>query len=124
MIFLFPKKKWRLTAIQCQAKRQIHEATMLFTKKHFRAMGGFIPNSQGEGAKMIDTMKDCKIAETDCAYCMVCIGHDENTINKDNFADIEDMTHYSKIPIKEKKFILFGMGMIDDLNNVDDDLLL
>ena len=123
MIFLFPKKKWKLTAIQCPAKRQIHEATMLFTKKHFRAMGGFINNSQGEGAKMIDSMKDCKIAETDCAFCMVCIGHDDNTINKDNFADIEDLTHYSKIPDKEKKFILMGMGLVHNFDNVDDDLL-
>ena len=68
-------------------------------------------------------MKDCKIAETDCAFCMVCIGHDDNTINKDNFADIEDLTHYSKIPDKEKKFILMGMGVIDNFDNVDNDLL-
>lgn len=85
MLFLYPKEDWLCTGIQCETKRMGHEATMVFTKKHFRACGGFINNSQGEGTKMIDGMTDSKVAMTDITKCMVCICHTGNTINKDRF---------------------------------------
>ena len=40
MIFYFPKHQ-AFTKISCRAKRQIHEATMCFTKKYFNSMNGF-----------------------------------------------------------------------------------
>ena len=87
MIFLYPKNNYKLSCIQCEAKRQIHEASMVFKKQHHRAMGGFIKNSQGEGAKMIDSMNLNKIGLTECRYVMLCVCHDTNTISKDQFKE-------------------------------------
>lgn len=88
MLFLYPHKDWKITGIKCLANRQIHEATLVYTKKHFNAMGGFEKNSQGEGAKMFDFMNDKKIKQLDIDKIMVCICHKENTVNKDQFIDI------------------------------------
>ena len=42
MIFYFKDKPdKRLTIIRCESKRQIHEATLCFTKKYFNSMQGF-----------------------------------------------------------------------------------
>ena len=54
MLFLYPHHNWKIAGIQCESKRQIHEATMCFTKKYWRSMGGFSKNGNGEGAKMVD----------------------------------------------------------------------
>jgi glycosyltransferase involved in cell wall biosynthesis len=86
-----PEKKWLFTGIQCDKKKLMHEATFLFTKKHWKAMGGFANNSRGEGVKMIDGMTDKSVGLTDIAKCMVCICHSENTINKDHFKDKQEM---------------------------------
>lgn len=86
MIFVFPYHNFKMSAIQCMAKRQIHEATMVMTKKYFRSMGGFCKNSKGEGAKMVD-FNEKKCAETDITKIMVCVAHKNNTINKDLFLD-------------------------------------
>jgi hypothetical protein len=84
MIFLFPKDDFKTTGIICEAKRQGHEATQVFTKKHWKAMGGYAKNSRGEGAKMIDFHeKNCRCL--DVKMCMMCIAHNNNTISKDNF---------------------------------------
>jgi len=84
MIFCYPFENFAMSAIRCEAKRQIHEATMCFTKKHWQSMGGFAKNSQGEGAKMVDfNDKKCGVSRID--LCMICICHKHNTINKDKF---------------------------------------
>jgi glycosyltransferase involved in cell wall biosynthesis len=84
MIFTYPKLDFRTTAIICEAKRQGHEATQVFTKKHWKAMGGYTKNSRGEGAKMVDFHeKNCRCL--DIRMCMICISHNDNTISKDNF---------------------------------------
>jgi glycosyltransferase involved in cell wall biosynthesis len=84
MLFLYPHHNFEATAIRCQAKRQIHEATCIFTKKHHRSMGGFVSSSQGEGAKMAD-FNEKNVGLLDIQNCMVCICHNDNTINKDMF---------------------------------------
>jgi glycosyltransferase involved in cell wall biosynthesis len=86
MIFCYPNDDFKTTAIVCEAKRQGHEATQVFTKKHFNSMGGYTKNSKGEGAKMVDfNEKKCRCL--DVRMCMMCICHNDNTINKDNFKD-------------------------------------
>lgn len=90
MIFLYPNDNWLMTGIKCQAKRQIHEATAVFTKKHFRSMGGFVKSSQGEGSKLVD-FNDKNVALTDIQHCMICIAHENNTIKKDMFKDAESV---------------------------------
>ena len=84
MLFIYPFHNFKTTAIRCQAKRQIHEATCIFTKKHHRSMGGFINSSQGEGSKMAD-FNEKNVGLLEVHRCMVCICHKDNTINKDLF---------------------------------------
>jgi len=89
MLFCFPNDNWKITGIKCQTNRQIHEATLVYTKKHFNAMGGFEKNSQGEGAKMFDFMNDKKIKQLAVHNIMLCICHQTNTCNKDVFKDAQ-----------------------------------
>jgi len=85
MIFCYIKDNFRMTAIQCKAKRQIHESGMMMTKKHWRAQGGYNTNSQGEGSKLIDFHNPDRIKLLECRNMLSCICHDDNTINKDKF---------------------------------------
>ena len=84
MLFIYPLHNFSTHAIRCEAKRQIHEASMIYTKKHHRSMGGFKNNSQGEGSKMAD-FNEKNVALTDIDKIMICIVHPDNTINKDMF---------------------------------------
>jgi len=84
MLFIYPNHNYNMSKIECSAKRQIHEATMCFTKKYFRSMPGFVKSSRGEGASMIDFNE--KNAEyTDITKCMICFSHSENSIGKEQF---------------------------------------
>jgi glycosyltransferase involved in cell wall biosynthesis len=85
MIFCYIKDNFRMTAIQCKSKRQIHESGMMMTKKHWKAQGGYGKNSQGEGSKLIDFHNPDRIKLLDCKNMLACICHDDNTINKDKF---------------------------------------
>lgn len=85
MIFAYPFENWLLTGIKCETNRQIHEATMVYTKKHFKAMGGFAKNGVGEGAKMFDFMSDKVIKKLDCDKIMICVCHKNNTCDKELF---------------------------------------
>ena len=83
MIFYFYKYN-KFTKIKCVAKRQIHEATMCFTKKHFYKTGGFFNKNIGEGPKMIDHHEK-DVYNLTINELMYCICHDENSYSKDNF---------------------------------------
>tara|TARA_R110002096_G_scaffold281686_1_gene475769 strand:- start:342 stop:1055 length:714 start_codon:yes stop_codon:yes gene_type:complete len=85
MLFLYPHHDFKVTGIQCGEKRQIHEACMVFTKKHFHAMTGFQSKGVGEGCKMVDFMNPKTIGLTDVNKQMICICHEDNTVNKDRF---------------------------------------
>lgn len=102
MIFCYPEKDFKMTAIKCKELYQIHEATMCFTKKYFLQMGGFTKNSQGEGAKLIQNRKN-DVKETDCRYCMICIAHEGNTVDKEQFdrenTDLYDTYKGDKVEI-------------------------
>lgn len=86
MIFCYPDDKFKLTGIECGEKRMIHESGMVYTKKHSRSMGGFKKSSQGEGCSMID-FNENKCLCTDASKVIICICHNDNTINKDRFRD-------------------------------------
>ncbi len=105
MMFCFPQYDYKLTGIRCGHKRQAHEACSVFTKKHWRSMGGFVSKgekgNQGEGVKMID-YNEKNMVNLDIRLLMICIVHsvDEgNTIDKERFKDcdmdgsIEDLPH-------------------------------
>tara|TARA_R110000796_G_scaffold29472_3_gene79605 strand:- start:131 stop:466 length:336 start_codon:yes stop_codon:yes gene_type:complete len=84
MIFTYPEKEFKITGIRCEHLYQIHEATMLFTKKYFRSAGGFEKTSQGEGVSFIlDDPK--KVYNTDINNVMICVGHDGNSVDKEQF---------------------------------------
>ena len=89
MIFYFKNKSdKRLTIIRCESKRQIHEATMCFTKKYFNSMSGFKKNSQGEGVGLID-FNDKNIENINVDELMVCICHRHQTLSKDPFYEYD-----------------------------------
>ena len=115
MLFLYPHHKFEAHAIRCESKRQIHEACMLFTKKHWRSMGGFKNSSQGEGSKMADFNED-NVGLLEIDKCMCCICHSENTIPKDMFMK-EDNKIDLQITNELKK-------LISDILQIDNDYVL
>jgi hypothetical protein len=95
MLF-FDVKNEKYYAISCSALRQVHEAAMCYTKKHWKAMGGFESSSQGEGAAMIDYMNENNIANLPIEKLMICVVHNENTIDKEKF--LKDKTEIRLSP--------------------------
>jgi len=85
MTFVYPKYDFRMTAIRCGHKKQCHEACAVFTKKYFKKMGGFGKTSAGEGVKML-SYNDREIINLDINKLMVCIAHNDNTIDKEQFS--------------------------------------
>ena len=87
MIFVYPHLDYRITAIQCEAKRQMHEATMMGTKKYLKQMSFYSRNDEkGEGASLIDG-NEMNVVKTECSLCMICVCHNTNTCNKDAFEE-------------------------------------
>ena len=84
MLFVYSTHNYNMAKIECSAKRQIHEATMCFTKKYFNSMPGFSKNSLGEGANMIDH-NEKNANYTDITNCMACFCHEGNSFNKEQF---------------------------------------
>lgn len=88
MIFIYPHLDYRITAIQCAAKRQMHEATMVGTKKYLRSMNYYTRNDEkGEGASLVDG-NEVNVMKSECALCMICVCHNYNTCAKDAFEDV------------------------------------
>jgi len=84
MLFTYPYDNYKMTAIRCKHKYQIHENTMLFTKKYFNSMGGFQKTSQGEGYSFI-LNQDKNVFNTDIFKILIQIAHGKNTIDKEQF---------------------------------------
>ncbi len=76
---------------------------MCFTKKYFNSMGGFQKSSQGEGAKFI-LDRENGVGETNIEYLMVCIAHEGNTVDKQQFDN--DRTDIKDNYIGDKRDIL------------------
>ena len=107
MLFIYPHHNYKMSMIQCQAKRQIHEATMCFTKKYFNGMPGFAKSSLGEGAKMID-YNEKNSAYTNITNCMICFCHDGNSFNMSHLKSLLetiDYTNSSDSPILDPRKI-------------------
>lgn len=93
MIFVYPHYDYKVTAIRCEATRQCHEGTMVGTKKYVKSMGGFTKrDKKGEGASIIDG-NEKNVRKTECANCMVCVCHSNNTCSKELFKEtnVQDM---------------------------------
>ena len=85
MIFCWPHRDYEISAIQCSAKRQCHEATFVGTKKYVASMGYYSRNDEkGEGSALVDG-NEMNMVKSECKDCMMCICHNRNTCNKDSF---------------------------------------
>ena len=111
MIFIYPHHNFVAHAIRCEAKRQIHEACMIYTKKHHKSMGGFKSTSQGEGSKMAD-FNEKNVGLLDIDKCMACVCHNENTIPKDMF-----MKDNNKIDLDLSEDLKNMIAKILDIND-------
>ena len=88
MVFIWPHLDNRVTAIECSATRQAHEATFVGTKQHARSMGYYNKSEEkGEGAALID-FNENRVVKSECHNCMICVCHNTNTCNKDSFEEI------------------------------------
>tara|TARA_R110000796_G_scaffold218250_3_gene334213 strand:- start:885 stop:1586 length:702 start_codon:yes stop_codon:yes gene_type:complete len=86
MIFCMSDRDFNIHAIDCgDAKKLIHEATIMLTKKWYRASCGFENSSQGEGATIFQG-HERNVSITDINKVMCCLQHGSNTINKLQFA--------------------------------------
>jgi len=86
MLFCMTDKNYDIHAIDCgNTKRLIHEATLMMTKKYYRASCKFQDSSQGEGANIF-TGNESKVALSDIRQIMCCVQHGANTIDKLQFA--------------------------------------
>tara|TARA_R110000764_G_scaffold234204_1_gene327928 strand:- start:404 stop:1207 length:804 start_codon:yes stop_codon:yes gene_type:complete len=100
MNFIYPKLDYRMTRIHCALRSQCHEACAVFTKKFYNSTGGFQRISQGEGISFFGCHEK-KVKNLDINKLMICVCHDENTIDKKQFEDqtehagkmIEDSIH-------------------------------
>ena len=89
MIFTMSEKDWEVYAIDCgSVKCLIHEATLMMTKKWFKASCGFENSSQGEG-KTIFQGNEKNVVISDVMRCMICLQHPWNTIDKLQFCKDE-----------------------------------
>ena len=86
MLFCMTQKNFDIHAINCGDNvKLIHEATLMMTKKWFRASCGFADGSQGEGKNLFFGMES-KVAITDITKVMCCLQHEGNTVEKLQFA--------------------------------------
>jgi len=90
MLFCMSQKNFDIHAINCGDNvKLIHEATIMMTKKWFRASCGFADGSQGEGKNLFFGMES-KVAITDVRRIMCCLQHEGNTVEKLQFAKDEN----------------------------------
>jgi glycosyltransferase involved in cell wall biosynthesis len=91
MLFCMTDKNFDVHMIDCgRQARQLHEATMMMTKKWFRASGGFATKGYGEGKQMFDGGMDKLVGFTDIRAVMLCVQHSANSVEKLQFAKEEN----------------------------------
>jgi glycosyltransferase involved in cell wall biosynthesis len=122
MIFCMTQNNFDLHAINCGDQvRQIHEATIMATKKWFRASNGFATNGFGEGKNLFDNgRKD--VAITDINKVMMCIQHGDNSVDKLQFAKEENKLDFG-ISEDIKKILKSVLGMKDDSSDEEVEII-
>ena len=104
MIFTYPHYDFKISYIKCGAKRQAHEATFCYTKKHFKQMGGYVKKGLGEGSKLIDYNEKNSLM-SDITNCMVCVCHKNNTCDKEQFKEENNKVIELELPDDYKELI-------------------
>tara|TARA_R100000654_G_scaffold1120_2_gene4196 strand:- start:525 stop:1280 length:756 start_codon:yes stop_codon:yes gene_type:complete len=103
MIFVFPYDEWKITMIKTPEKKMIHEGTIMMTKKYFNSSNKFETSNEGEGSKLINN-NDKRVVCLECVHIMICVAHNNNTINKKrfNFTNKENIRYYTQEDNKKK----------------------
>jgi glycosyltransferase involved in cell wall biosynthesis len=113
MIFCMTSKNFDLHCINCGDQiRQCHEATIVATKKWFRASSGFATKGFGEGKNLFDNGRQ-DVAISDINKVMMCIQHGENSVDKLQFAKEENKLDFG-ISEDIKKILKSVLGMKDE----------
>lgn len=120
MMFIYPTHNYNMAKIECQAKRQIHEATMCYTKKYFNSMPGFGKSSLGEGASMVD-FNEKNANYTDITKCMVCFCHAGNSFNKEQFYKYKTEIRIKNVEILKILEEISDIKYIKDKPDTDDE---
>ena len=86
MVFCMTSDDFKIYGINCGNNvNLIHEGgCLMMTNKFFRASCGFENSSTGEGKTLFYGMEKC-VAITDISKVMLCIQHDNNTVDKKQF---------------------------------------
>ena len=103
MIFLYPLDDWKITMIKTPEKKMIHEATIMMTKKYFNSTNKFKISNEGEGSTLINN-DDKRVISLECVHIMICVAHNNNTINKKrfNFTNTDNIRYYTQEDNKKK----------------------
>ena len=118
MIFIYPHYDFKITAIRCESLRQIHEATMIGTKKYVKSMSGFTKkDKKGEGASLVDG-NEKNVRKSECANCMICVCHNKNTCSKEIFKE----TNVQEVKMEGLKVDVLKEIMKDELEEGFNDL--
>ena len=121
MLFVYPNHNFKISKIECQAMRQIHEATMCFTKKYFNSMPGFQMSSLGEGAKMIDH-NEKNSALTNIKLSMICFCHQGNSFNKEQFYKYKTDIKIKNLDLLKILEGISGINYIENKPDSDEDI--
>ena len=88
MIFSYVKDNFKMCAIDCNNEISlIHEATLFFDRKWFKTTNKFNNTSRAEGGKFLSGMTDKLVTISDINKVMICLVHNNNTINKERFKE-------------------------------------
>lgn len=87
-IIVYPLYNWIMALIKCDELAQIHEGTMAFVCKLWISNGGFSNISKAEGYLFVELSPSHKISHMDIGNLLVCVAHQDNTVNKDYFKDM------------------------------------
>ncbi len=88
MLYLYPDDDFKLCGNMTPHHTAIKEATMCFTKKYFKSMGGFKKCNINEGIKMLEH-NEKQIGFTECALCMISLSHKGELTDKESFKKME-----------------------------------
>ena len=88
MIFCFPKFDYKFTYFVSDGVQNINEATMVFTRDHWKRKKGFKKSQNGEGFKMA---YDSSSGLTEIGKIMFCICHEGNTVDKKRFLENKEV---------------------------------
>lgn len=95
MVFCMTERDFNLHAINCGDQPSlIHEATIMMTKKWYRASCKFANSSEGEGKNIFFGMEH-SVAITDIMKIMCCVQHPGNTIDKLQFANEDNKLDFN-----------------------------